>query len=127
MALARGWGAGAGRLALLACPEGELHDLGLIAFGLSLRSRGWRVSFLGANTPIDALTESADEIEPEVVVLSAFTERAFSMIEGDLIELAARRPLHLAGPGADGGLTGQAGLGRLAAGPVAAAAVLAPA
>ena len=71
MALARGWGAGAGRLALLACPEGELHDLGLIAFGLSLRSRGWRVSFLGANTPIAALTESADEIEPEVVVLSA--------------------------------------------------------
>ena len=127
MALARGWGGGAGRLALLACPEGELHDLGLIAFGLSLRSRGWRVSFLGANTPIAALTESADEIEPEVVVLSAFTERAFSMIEGDLIELAARRPLHLAGPGADGELAGQAGLGRLAAGPVGAAAVLAPA
>ena len=37
-------GAGRGPLAVLACPPGELHDLGLIAFGLVLRERGWRIA-----------------------------------------------------------------------------------
>ena len=40
LGLARGWGRGAGPRALLACPEDERHDLGLIAFGLALRERG---------------------------------------------------------------------------------------
>ncbi len=40
LGLARGWGRGLGPLALLACLPGEQHDLGLIAFGLALRSRG---------------------------------------------------------------------------------------
>ena len=31
--LARGWGAGTGPLAVLACPPGELHDLPLMVFG----------------------------------------------------------------------------------------------
>src|SRR5207342_425891 len=34
LGLARGWGAGVGPHALLACPPGEFHDLGLLAFGL---------------------------------------------------------------------------------------------
>ena len=51
--LARNWGAGAGPLAILACPPGELHDLGLLVFGLVLRARGWRIAYLGANTPIE--------------------------------------------------------------------------
>ncbi len=48
--------AGAGETgpsALLACPPGEYHDLGLIGFGLVLRERGWRITFLGSDTPID--------------------------------------------------------------------------
>ena len=120
-ALARGWGAGAGRLALLACPGGEQHDLGLIAFGLALRARGWRISFLGADTPITALAVAADEIEPEVVVLSAFTEDAFERIESDLVALAAQRPVQLAGPGAAGAMAERVGAARLAEGPVLAA------
>ena len=47
LGLARGWGRGAGPRALLACPEGERHDLGLIAFGLALRERGWRWTISG--------------------------------------------------------------------------------
>jgi hypothetical protein len=34
---------------LLACAPGELHDLGLVAFGLALRGRGWGIAFLGAD------------------------------------------------------------------------------
>ena len=44
LGLARDWGQGGGPLALLACPPGELHDLGLICFGLALRARGWRIA-----------------------------------------------------------------------------------
>ena len=42
---------GSGPLAVLACLPGEQHDLGLIAFGLALRARGWRIVYLGADTP----------------------------------------------------------------------------
>ncbi|HEX3332061.1 MAG TPA: MerR family transcriptional regulator, partial [Gaiellales bacterium] len=55
LGLARDWGQGGGPLALLACPPGELHDLGLICFGLALRAHGWRIAFLGADTPVDTL------------------------------------------------------------------------
>jgi DNA-binding transcriptional MerR regulator len=44
LGLARGWGQGLGPTALLACAPGEQHDLGLIAFGLALRARGWRTA-----------------------------------------------------------------------------------
>ena len=37
LGLARGWDSGTGRRALLACPSGELHDLGLLCFGIALR------------------------------------------------------------------------------------------
>ena len=47
LGLARGWGSGGSRRALLACLPGEQHDLGLICFGLALRGHGWRITFLG--------------------------------------------------------------------------------
>jgi MerR family transcriptional regulator, light-induced transcriptional regulator len=55
LSLARLWGRGSGPLALLACPPGEQHDISLLAFGLLLRSHGWRILFLGADTPISTL------------------------------------------------------------------------
>ena len=51
LGLARGWGLGVGPLAVLACLPGEQHDLGLIAFALVLRARGWRIVYLGAGRP----------------------------------------------------------------------------
>ncbi|HET7427882.1 MAG TPA: MerR family transcriptional regulator [Gaiellales bacterium] len=71
LGLARGWDAGAGPRAVLACPPGERHDLGLVAFGLALRSQGWRITFLGADTPAESLAETVRLLRPAVVVLSA--------------------------------------------------------
>ena len=59
LGLARGWGRGLGPLALLACLPGEQHDLGLIAFGLALRARGWRIAYLGSDTPLETLDATA--------------------------------------------------------------------
>lgn len=54
LGLARDWGQGGGPLALLGSPPGELHDLGLICFGLALRAHGWRIAFLGASEALAA-------------------------------------------------------------------------
>ena len=70
LGLARGWDRGSGRRAVLACPPGEQHDLGLVIFGLSLRELGWRITFLGADTPPDTIVETVERLEPEALVLA---------------------------------------------------------
>src|SRR5215212_5143381 len=57
-ALARGWDQGAGPRAVLACAPGELHEIGLICFGLSLRARDWRITYLGADTPVQSIEQN---------------------------------------------------------------------
>jgi DNA-binding transcriptional MerR regulator len=71
LGLARGWDGGNGPRALLACPSGELHDLGLICFGIALRGHGWRITYLGADTPQTTLVEAAARLAPNIIVLAA--------------------------------------------------------
>ena len=70
LGLARDWGTGDGHRALLACPPGEPHDLGLVMFGLLIAGRGWRVTFLGADTPFDTLQAGIHTIQPSLVVIA---------------------------------------------------------
>ena len=70
LGLARGWDRGSGPRAILACPPGERHDLGLVIFGLSLRELGWRITFLGADTPPDTIVETVHRLDPEALVLA---------------------------------------------------------
>jgi MerR family transcriptional regulator, light-induced transcriptional regulator len=100
LGLARGWGAGTGRRALLACPPGERHDLGLIAFGLALRTRGWGIDFLGSDTPIESVVSAANSTEPELIVLSAATPELLSPLAAELAALAREHTVALAGAGA---------------------------
>ena len=72
LSLARMWGRGSGPLALLACAPGEQHDITLLSFGLLLRSYGWRILFLGADTPIATLTQTAKTTRPTLAVLASF-------------------------------------------------------
>src|ERR1700748_2628032 len=69
LSLARLWGRGSGPLALLACAPGERHDISLLAFGLILRSHGWRILFLGADTPLSTIQDTARTTAPAVTVL----------------------------------------------------------
>jgi len=126
LGLARSWGDGGGPLALLACAPGELHDLGLVAFGLVLRGRGWRIAFLGADAPIGTIRACAEELEPDVVVVCALTEAAFDGVAGELTKLAARSSLLLAGAGAGERLADRVGAKALSDDPVGAAHSLAP-
>ena len=122
LGLARGWDRGAGRRALLACPSGERHDLGLIVLGLALRDRGWRITFLGPDTPIETLSAAAEQLTPDVVVLSSLTRDPLERAANEIAHMASSRPVLLAGPGADAELAERTGARLLTGGPIGAAA-----
>lgn len=97
LGLARGWDRGGGPRAVLACAPGERHDLGLIAFGLALRAHGWRITFLGADTPADTLAAAAAVVEPDAVVVAALEPEGLRAAEAALAEVAGAAPLWLGG------------------------------
>ena len=100
LSLAQLWGRGSGPLALLACAPGERHDISLIAFGLLLRSYGWRILFLGADTPIETLRQAATTTAPDATVLVAFDPELLAQQAAALRRLSRSTPLFLSGPGA---------------------------
>ena len=107
------WSRGDGPLAVIACAPGEAHDITLLAFGLLLRSHGWRILFLGANTPISALTQTAQRTRPAMIVLASFNPGRLRAQAPALAELAKLGRLVLAGPGASAALCARLGVQRL--------------
>jgi DNA-binding transcriptional MerR regulator len=78
VACARPWCDAPGPLALLACAPGESHDIGLVGFGLVLHGHfGWRISYLGADAPIDDTARAVAELRPSAVVISAVDRARF--------------------------------------------------
>jgi MerR family transcriptional regulator, light-induced transcriptional regulator len=100
LALARLWSRGGGPLAVLACAPGERHDIGLIAFGLVLRSHGWRILFLGADTPLATLGNAVATTDPQLVVVASMSSALLQAQSKELRRLARSAPLALAGEGA---------------------------
>jgi len=98
--LARGWGNGHGPRAVLACPPGELHDLALMVFGIVLHRSGWRIDYLGMDTPLAELTRTVDARRPALVVVAATLPETLGPLAAQLTALAQRAPLALAGAGA---------------------------
>ena len=121
LALARGWERGEGATALLACAPGEQHDLPLIAFGLALRGRGWRIVFLGTDTPAASIAETAERLHPALVVVSSVTPRSFRREADALAAIAREHRLVIAGAGANERLAQSLGSSLLQGDPVAAA------
>jgi hypothetical protein len=121
LALGRLWGRGGGPLALLACAPGEEHDLGLIAFGLVLRSYGWRILLLGADTPVATLVHAAETTRPALTVVTSVQPARLEAEAPALRGLADLVPLVLAGPGASDAVCEQVGVSRLDGDLVAAA------
>ena len=99
-ALARGWDDGDGPRALLACPPGESHDLGLLCFALLLRQNGCRITYLGASVPGDSLFQTAEALNPAIIVVAAVREEPFWDAFEALSELSDLYPMALGGAGA---------------------------
>ena len=106
LGLGRGWDSGQGPRAVLACAPGELHDLGLIAFALTLHRRGWRITYLGPDTPMDSLLDTAERLSPALVVVSGTTRRRLTPLAEDLSRLALKTRVVVAGAGGMGGVDG---------------------
>jgi DNA-binding transcriptional MerR regulator len=98
LGLAGDWGAGGSSTAVLACMPGEAHDLGLLLLGILLARRGWQVTFLGADTPLDTLRTSVQALRPTLVVLATVDEAVFTKNARAIAELAASAPLAVAAP-----------------------------
>jgi MerR family transcriptional regulator, light-induced transcriptional regulator len=124
LGLARGWGLGLGPVAVLACLPGEQHDLGLIAFGLALRSRGWRIIYLGPDSPIDTVADVSRRLEPSLVVLNAVSRERVRPVLPQLRALARRHPVALGGAAAEDRTLQKSGILALTGDPTAEAARL---
>jgi DNA-binding transcriptional MerR regulator len=122
--LARGWGDGSGPRAILACPPGEMHDLALMIFGIALNRHGWRIDYLGADTPVEELTRAAAARHPDLIVLAATRAQALEPLTAQLAALARAVPLLLAGAGATARLAAAVGARPVASDPVTAASAI---
>ena len=125
LGLARNWGAGNGPLALLACPPGERHDLGLLAFGVVLRDRGWRITYLGPDTPIETIERTAVTLGPAAIVLAALSAGPFEAVAEQVASLAESARVLIGGEGASPALADRLGVEALDLEPVDAALQLA--
>lgn len=56
---------------LAAAPPGEEHVLGLLTLTLLLRRSGWDVVYLGADVPLDQMSQTIEAIEPDFIILAA--------------------------------------------------------
>jgi MerR family transcriptional regulator, light-induced transcriptional regulator len=122
LALGRNWGGGIGPLAVLACPPREEHDLGLIAFGLVLRERGWRIALLGGDTPIETIADAAAKLSPNAVVLAAVDPKPFEDVAREITDLASGTHVLIGGEGAGEELARRLGAQALDPDPIRAAA-----
>jgi MerR family transcriptional regulator, light-induced transcriptional regulator len=100
LGLAQGWGQGQGPGAVLACLPGEHHELGLLVFGVALRRRGWRITYLGTDSPIGAVADIARSLAPAVVVLLSMNPANFLNHANEIKKLAKQLPVMTAGRGA---------------------------
>ncbi len=98
LALARGWANGVGPAAVLACPPGEQHDLGLIIFGLALRRQGWRIVYLGPDTPVESMAKTSLEMDAVAVVVASLSAERLGEHRSELRELGSLRTLAIGGP-----------------------------
>ena len=97
--LARGWATGSGPVAVIACPPHELHDLAAMVFGIVLHRGGWRVIYLGADTPVGQIYTEI-EPRPALVMIAATHPTRFGAIRPDVQALAEAGPVIVAGAGA---------------------------
>ena len=102
----------------------ERHELGLLAFGVALSRRGWRIIYLGSDSPIDAVAEVVRSLSPAVVVLLGMNPDSFLDQAAEIADLAGHVPVTIAGAGATAEVAGLTRARVLDQDPVGAAEII---
>lgn len=88
---------------LIACPEGETHEIGAQAVAYIAATRGCHVYYLGPNLPSSDLVIFGDTITPDLILLSLTEVKSEASALQQLKELellATRWPVAVGGQGA---------------------------
>lgn len=64
-----------GPVVVCACPEGDLHEGGLLAFAIHAATSGWAIVYLGPNTPTADIIAAADRTRATAIALSVTSPR----------------------------------------------------
>jgi MerR HTH family regulatory protein len=86
--------------------------------GIMLNRNGWRINYLGANTPVEELERAVGATRPDLVVLAATVPETLEPLRSQLGSLARCAPLALAGAGAAAQIAAAVGARLLAGDPV---------
>ena len=70
--------------AVLACAPGEQHELGLLMLAVLLRADGWRVEYLGQDTPVAEAVEFAEAIGARMLCVTAARRPALDALREGL-------------------------------------------
>jgi len=79
-----------GLSALCACPGEELHEIGLRGLAYTLESHGWKVHYMGGDTPVKSIASFVRAAHPELVCLSVTVGRHRAELLDGLRALATR-------------------------------------
>jgi methanogenic corrinoid protein MtbC1 len=67
---------------VVGCAPSEQHDLGTLLLAILLVRHGWQVIYLGSQVPLDDLIDTIQQLQPDMVCLSASTiETAMELID----------------------------------------------
>jgi methanogenic corrinoid protein MtbC1 len=79
--------------AVLACAPGERHEIGLLMLAVLLRSDGWQVAYLGADTPFADAVALADWLDATALCFSAASNESAQALDRELATAPLRRSL----------------------------------
>jgi DNA-binding transcriptional MerR regulator/methylmalonyl-CoA mutase cobalamin-binding subunit len=104
-------GGGLRGVAVLACAPGERHELGLMMAAIALRRDGWKVVYLGADTPLADAAALARRLSARVLGLSLAASELADPLERALrdAELPDGISLVLGGSGSSPALAARLG------------------
>lgn len=89
-----------GPLGLVACPSGERHSVGALCLSALMAQDGWRVSFLGADTPLDEADAIAQARHARACVAVCTNPGSATQAAAEISRLPNARLWSIAGPDA---------------------------
>ena len=77
-----------GMTAVCACLEGERHEIGLRSMAFVLETEGWKVQFIGADTPSVTLLEYVRKVKPELLCVSFTVSKPDEVLRREFASIA---------------------------------------